>query len=319
MQITTFTAPKDRSLRMPSDDTLLILPGVVGVFDGATSPQKNRPAGTSSGRIASQAAAMAVAALAERGALATAPAARIFADISARIRDASALHGMEGKPSTTMALAIRDGDALRFLAVGDTGIRLNGDRLLRHEKPIDEVSTLARIRVHARLSSRLDDRDEVERLARQVSFEGLREAVSSGLLGAEEAAEIRAEVAARFAAYDLDDAVTRFLDDGIRSQFRLANSGDHPLGYSTLNRDETLLSDVIDLRLPLADLHSIEIFSDGYFSLPAEVSVAAWERAFAETEAADFAKLGPYASVKGSTTREFTDDRSVIVVDLPRG
>ena len=319
MQITTFTAPKDHSLRTPGDDTLLILPGVLGVFDGATAPQKNRPVGTSSGRIASQAAALTVAALAERGELASAPAARIFAEISARIRTASQRHGMEGKPSTTMAIAIRDGGALRFLAVGDTGIRLNGTRVLRHEKPVDAVSTLARIRVHGLLSARLDDPDEVERLARQVSFEGLSAAREAGILAAAEITAIRDEAQARFASHNQGGAVRNFLDDGIRNQFRLANNADHPLGYSTLNSDETLLADVIDLRLPLADVHSIEIFSDGYYGLPTEVSIAAWEQAFAEAERADFAKLDPSASVKGSTSREFSDDRSVIVVHLPQG
>lgn len=318
MKISSFTLPKDRNLRVPNDDTVLILPGLLGVFDGATSPQKARPA-ASSGRIASQAAAVAVAGLSLTEDLATLAPASVFAAISARIRAASAKAGMEGKPSTTMALAVLAEDHLRFLSVGDSGFRVNGSQIIRREKPIDDVSTLNRLAVHAILSARHDDPDEVERLSRGVSFEGHAEAVEHGVLTAAEAGAIRDDLVARFAGLTNPDDLCDFLDRGIRQQFRFANRTDHPMGFSTLNGDETALDDIIDQRLPRAEVASVEIFSDGYFLLPDAVSVAAWEEAFARTEAEDFHKLHRFANVKGSTSREFADDRSVIVADAING
>jgi hypothetical protein len=318
MKISSFTLPKDRNLRVPNDDTVLILPGLLGVFDGATSPQKARPA-ASSGRIASQAAAAAVAGLSLTEDLATLAPASVFAAISARIRAASAKAGMEGKPSTTMALAVLAEDHLRFLSVGDSGFRVNGSQIIRREKPIDDVSTLNRLAVHAILSARHDDPDEVERLSRGVSFEGHAEAVEHGVLTAAEAGAIRDDLVARFAGLTNPDDLCDFLDRGIRQQFRFANRTDHPMGFSTLNGDETALDDIIDQRLPRAEVASVEIFSDGYFLLPDAVSVAAWEEAFARTEAEDFHKLHRFANVKGSTSREFADDRSVIVADAING
>ena len=314
MKISALTLPKDRSLRVPNDDTILILPGLLAVFDGATAPQKAQPV-SSSGRIASQAAAQAVAGLSLEADLATLPAAEVFAAISARIRAASAAAGMEGKPSTTMALAVFAEDHLRFLSVGDSGIRVNGTRMIRREKPIDDVSTFNRLAVHAILSSRHDDADEVERLTRAVSFEGHAEAVETGLLTAAETARISDDLVARFDGLTDPDALRGFLDRGIRQQYRFANRTDHPMGFSTLNGDETSLADIIDQRLPRAEIASVEIFSDGYFLLPDTVGVAAWEAAFAETEAEDFHKLHRFANVKGSTSREFADDRSVIVAE----
>lgn len=319
MKISALSLPKDRSLRVPSDDTLLVLPGVLGVFDGATSPQKHSPTGASSGRIASQAAAIAVACLAQEGELPTAAPARIFAEISERIREASHRRGMEGKPSTTMALAVRCDDHIRFLLVGDSGIRINASRLIRCEKPIDSVSTQARLAVYATLAGRQDDADEIERLARSVSFEGFDRAVETGLLAANEAARIQADVASRFAEIAPEEDVRRFLANGIRQQYRFANNAAHPMGYSTLNGDETCLKDIIDVRLPLAEVGSIEIFTDGYFLIPESASIDAWEEAFVVSEAEDFAKLGRFASVKGSTSREFADDRAVIVADMVNG
>lgn len=318
MKISSLTLPKDRNLRVPNDDTVLILPGLLGVFDGATSPQKARPA-ASSGRIASQAAAAAVAGLSLTEDLATLSPASVFAAISARIRAASAKAGMEGKPSTTMALAILAEDHLRFLSVGDSGFRVNGSRIIRREKPIDDISTLNRLAVHAILSARHDDPDEVERLTRGVSFEGHAEAVENGVLTAEEARAIRDDLVGRFAGLANPDDLCDFLNRGIRQQFRFANRTDHPMGFSTLNGDETALDDIIDERLPRSDVTSVEIFSDGYFLLPDAVSVAAWEEAFARTEAEDFHKLHRFANVKGSTSREFADDRSVIVADAING
>ena len=319
MKISSLTLPKDRCLRMPNDDTVLILQGVLGVFDGATAPQKRMPGGPSSGLLASRAASQAVAGLALDHDLIRLPPVNIFAAISARIRAASQLEGTEDKPSTTMALAILGQDEVRFVVVGDSSVRVNGTRLIQRKKPIDDVSTQSRLAVHSILSQRHPDPDEVEKLSRYVCFEGYDAALQQGILSASETGRICDMLVARFANLTDPEILSGFLDWGIRSQFMLANRTDHPMGFPTLNCDETSLVDIIDLRLPLADLTSVELFTDGYFQTPDAVSIAAWEQSFALSEAEDFHKLHRFANVKGSTSREFADDRSVIVVDSING
>lgn len=314
MKIVSLSIPKDRALSVPNDDTLLVMPGVLAVFDGATAPQKTRPV-ASSGRLASQGAALAVAQLAVTEDLMTLPAETVFAAISARIRDVSTRERLEGKPSTTMSLAVLGHDEVRFLSVGDSGIRVNGSQIIRFEKPIDDVSTCNRLAVHRVLSTRHADPDKVEKLTRFVSFEGYDEAVQGGILTGAEAATIRDDLIGRFSTLTDPDALRGFLHHGIRQQYRFANRTDHPMGFSTLNGDTTSMAEIIDRRLPRAEVHTLEIYSDGYFEEPDEVSLDAWEAAFARTEAEDFHKLHRFANVKGSTSTEFADDRSVIVAE----
>ena len=65
-----------------------------------------------------------------------------------------------------------------------------------------------------------------------------------------------------------------------------------------------------------AALRTIELHTDGYFRTGATPDLAAWETAFEEVERLDPEKIGPYASVKGSSERMRTDDRTVVIVQL---
>lgn len=318
MKITSLSVPKDRSLRVPSDDTLLILPDLLGVFDGATSPQKTR-ASVSSGRLASQAAATAVAGLSLGEDLLTLPAAAILGAINTRIAAENARQNMDGKPSTTMALAVIGAQEIRFLIIGDSGIRLNGKQILRSQKPVDDISTRNRLAVHAVLAPRHADGDETERLVRRILFEGYDTAIAEGLLSAADADGLYETLLARIGALAPAEALRDFLFNGIRQQSRFANRSDHPLGFSTLNQDETSLADIIDQCLPRAGIDSIEIFSDGYFLIPEAVSIEAWEAAYAQVEAEDPRKIARFANVKGATATEFADDRSIILAEAING
>ena len=74
------------------------------------------------------------------------------------------------------------------------------------------------------------------------------------------------------------------------------------------------MKDVIDVSLDIKNVKSIELFSDGYFAVPANVTIEAWEQMFAEIEKIDPHKIHKYPNVKGSTTTDFSDDRSVIIL-----
>lgn len=316
MKISTFSVPKDRSLRIPSDDTLLVMPGVLAVFDGATSPQSGS-AVNSSGRVASQAAARAVAGLAVDHNLMALPAADIFAAITRNIAADSQRHGMEGKPSTTMALAVLDEEQVRFVLVGDSTIRVNGEQTISSKKPIDDVSTANRLAVWPILAARTAQTDALEKLVRSVLFGGYQHAVATGVLTADQAQLLRDDLGRRFAGLVDRTSLDSFLDNGIKQQFRFANRTDHPMGYSTLNGDPTSLADIIDLRMPRSGIRSLEIWTDGYFLVPDAIGIDSWEAAYATVEAEDFHKLNRFANVKGATSTEFADDRSLIVAEMP--
>ena len=65
---------------------------------------------------------------------------------------------------------------------------------------------------------------------------------------------------------------------------------------------------------PRSAVQSIELFTDGYFSLPSEIDLATWEAEFQRVEEVDLHKIESFPAIKGSTSSEFSDDRSVVIV-----
>jgi hypothetical protein len=311
MNIEVLSRSKYKSGNKPGDDIVLIEPDcVLAVFDGATDPTGAFYDGESSGRIAARHAARCASDLARSGALVSSNYGQIFQALSDSVKAAALERGIAHPPSTTAAMVVDAGASYRLLALGDTGIRINGTTIYQHHKIIDTVSTTARIAVHAALSKKIMDPDEAEMTTRKVIFDGLDAAVSSGRLSdAEAAIAINAAVEASALS---EDIVAGFLKGGIRTQFHHAN-GDDPLGFASINGRTINLDGITDITLPKAEVKSIEIFSDGYVSLPSTgVNVSHWEEEFDRVERADFHKTGPFQAVKGGTTFEYCDDRTVI-------
>jgi hypothetical protein len=74
-----------------------------------------------------------------------------------------------------------------------------------------------------------------------------------------------------------------------------------------------------DVLLSKNDVTSIEIFSDGYVSIPTSgIRVGDWEKEFERVETVDFHKTGAFPAVKGSTSVESCDDRTILSATLPR-
>lgn len=92
------------------------------------------------------------------------------------------------------------------------------------------------------------------------------------------------------------------------------NLAGHSLGYGVLNGTHTLGPDVVAFSRPKAQVHSVELFTDGYLTCPQGTRVQDWEAEFARVEAEDPSKLMRYAGVKGSSSQYFSDDRTVLVV-----
>ncbi|GGL76843.1 hypothetical protein [Wenxinia marina] len=315
MRIEVLSVSKYRDGVRVGDDVPLVMPGAVfGVFDGATDPRGTVVDGVGAGRLAALTAAAAMAELAADPAARELPVQDILGRVTEALARRCAPLGLPIPPSTTLAVALDCGADWRFIGLGDTGIRINGDEVIRYEKPIDAVSTRARVAVFHQLATAQRDADEVESAARRAILLGLDLAVAEGVLGEDDARRIIASTVEQTGLQGAPDVVERFLRGGIKTQYVLGNDPRSPLGFDTLNGTAPVRGDFTDLRRPKDRVRSIEIFTDGYPDLPADVSAAAWEAAFDRAETEDPHKVGRFATVKGSTSSEFFDDRTVIVL-----
>lgn len=316
MKLEVLNVSKYRTTAQVGDDVPLVLPGhVFGVFDGATDPRGTHVDGVGAGRLAALTVARAVAEIAMEPALQRMTGDDILAHVSGRLSDKTASLKLPIPPSTTMAVALDCGTDWRLLAIGDTGIRLNGSEILRREKPIDDISTLARVAVFKELCCSGEEPDQIEAAARRAILLGLDQAVEEGVLSAQVARTIIHDTIRTLGFQQHHVIVERFVRGGIQTQHEFGNLPDNPLGFDTLNGTLPCRGELIDLTRPKGSVQCIEIFTDGYPKVPDTASVAAWEAAFAEAELEDFHKIGVHASVKGSTSAEFFDDRTVIVLD----
>jgi hypothetical protein len=250
------------------------------------------------------------------GTLEKLPAPELFQNISDILKKEAERINASHPPSTTLAIVADNGDSFRLLLAGDSGVRINGTRLLQHAKLIDKVSTSARILVFKQLFAVLKDGDAAETRTRATIFSGLRSAIENGIMTAREAEGVVIAAAGMSGLENDIEAVEEFLMGGIRVQPQFANRQGHVLGYASVNGGKVIEEGTVDLRIAKDTLVSLEIFSDGYLSLPVGTDIADWEAEFARVEAADFHKLNDYPSVKGSTTTEFSDDRTVVCLNV---
>ena len=221
------------------------------------------------------------------------------------------------RAGTTVAMVEDAGDQLHFLIVGDSGIRINGTELLRIHKDIDLIYTAGRGAVFRLLQARGWSGDALELQTRQLVFKGLAQA-DPALLAAADVAQVLALAQAACAPRLQSDAIAelpQLLLAGISGgQYGYCNRAGHSLGYAVLDGTHTQGPDVLSLSRPKSEVHSIELFTDGYLSCPAGTSVRHWEDEFFRVEAEDFHKCGAFAGVKGSSSSQFSDDRSVLTV-----
>lgn len=316
MRLEVLNVSKYRKTNRVGDDVPLVLPGCAfGIFDGATDPRGTIVEGVGAGRLAALTLAAAVAELAAEPGLGDLGGEEILARLTERLDRRTRPLDLPIPPSTTMAVAFDCGDAWRFVIVGDTGLRLNGTEILRRDKPIDDISTEARIRVFSALAGTGPADDRIEDATRRAILLGLDQAVEEGVLSGEVADHVITSTI-RGLGFDRHHAlVERFLRGGIKIQQEFANDPSNPLGFDTLNGTLPRRGEWIDVFRPKAAVRSIEVFTDGYPLVPSAVSVEAWENAFMTAEEEDVHKIGKYPAVKGSTSAEFFDDRTVIVVD----
>jgi hypothetical protein len=311
-----------------NEDQIVVVPDALyGVVDGATDISGARfddrlGAGATGGRLAARAVAIALAELAAAPFPALPEPARVLdatgAAVAAVYRrlgiDAAATRSGDHRFRAAFVAAFLAGDAVRLLAIGDCAARINGREMLRREFPGDLVLSAARSEAWRLLAGRGVAPDVARAAVRRLIVEGLDPArpAREAFAGAELAA-IRDAVTGRAdlrAAVGGDGRVRQILDAGLQG----IRAAPGEFGAAVVDGIEDPSGAVLVRDLALADVETIELFSDGYPATADAVSVASWEAALAHADAVDPERVGTYPSTKGRDGRKFGDDRSILIV-----
>jgi serine/threonine protein phosphatase PrpC len=93
-------------------------------------------------------------------------------------------------------------------------------------------------------------------------------------------------------------------------QFEYQNNFKEPLGYGVIDGTDTPTKFVKTFEYELKTIHTIELFSDGYFDIPQEISIKSWEKTFKKVEKEDPDKWKKYKSTKSK------DDRTIAIIQF---
>jgi hypothetical protein len=327
--IEAFSAARDPADSTTNEDALVVLPGRgYAVIDGVTDRSGLRYENMLSGRYAARLVAREL----ERGfdeamlrapllaaARLTAAMARVYAT---RGNTEAARADWGQRIAATLALATTDGDAVRIVLVGDSGVRLNGSEVVRADKDLDRITSRLRARTWHLAAARTQDAEQRERAARAVTMRGTEQG-AAGL----PAPLTQADLATLHAAALADclsamphlpaGVVSAVLAGGIvGGQGVHQNNPDSVLGYSCLDGFPVPPQLVRVLERPRAEVATVELFTDGYFRPGKAFGVASWEASFRDVERTDAEKVRTHLSPKGSTPRVFADDRTYLGVRL---
>lgn len=91
-------------------------------------------------------------------------------------------------------------------------------------------------------------------------------------------------------------------------EFEYQNNPDHLLGYGFIDGEKTPEKFVQVFRYPKSFIKTLELFTGGYFDVPKEVSLKAWEETYDRVEREDPHKYLKYKSTKSK------DDRTIMIV-----
>lgn len=331
MRVEAFSEAKDPSRPETNEDAFVILPGrAYAVIDGVSDRSGVRYEGMLSGAYASRLVQRALERLlGSEAAPLDAPEtilAAMIAEIAAAydrfgIRDAVS-EDRNRQMQATLTLVTLSGDAAHVLAIGDSGLRINGQRVLRQEKDLDLITASLRRLAWPQLAARIADPAERERLSRLITWQGTRHAgpMLGGALSEAEIATIEADTKT-FCAEALPHVpaadIAQLVEGGIvHGQGQYQNNGEAVLGYGALNGFAVPRHLYHVETIDRATIDTLELFTDGYFAMPEATGLAAWERRFAEVEREDPAKVLLYPSPKGSIGATWADDRTYLGVTL---
>jgi hypothetical protein len=328
MLIEAFTEAKDPSAPHTNEDRLVILPGrAYAVIDGVTDRLGTRYDGMLSGQYAAVTVQRALEHMLSASDTPEDPIAIVRA-LTAAIASAYEAHGMAEKVrsewnlriSAALALVLVRHETVDVILVGDSGVRINGDHILRVEKDLDLITSILRRQAWPVIGRKVSDPEKQEQVSRRVTWHGTRQsldAVADTLdAGDMDFIESRAIAANLEALPHVPRAEIENLVRGgiVNAQGGYQNNASLQLGYPCLDGFEVPQHMIEIQRLPRSEVRTVEIYSDGYFKPGDAFGVAAWEKAFAEAERDDPAKVLLYPSPKGSTASLWADDRTYLGV-----
>jgi hypothetical protein len=328
MLIEAFSEAKDPSAPLTNEDRLVILPGrAYAVIDGVTDRLGTRYDGMLSGQYA---------AVIVKGALEhmlSAPDAprdgfSIVRALTNHIAGAYRAHGMSKRVqsdwnvriSAALAMALVQEETLDIILVGDSGVRINGGRVLQMEKDLDRITSTLRREAWPVIGEKTSDPVVQEQMSRRITWHGTRQPLDalSGMFTPDDMARIEQRALAANAAAlphvprpDIENLVRGGI---VNAQGGYQNDASTLLGYPCLDGFEVPESLIRIERFPREEVETIEIFSDGYFKPGDAFGVAAWEQAFTQVEREDPAKVVLYSSPKGSIGSTWADDRTYLGV-----
>jgi len=330
MKIEAFSEGKNLDAPEANEDQFLILPGSgYAVLDGATDTSGRLYDGKRGGWHASRIAMQAVGDFLLDPAERELRPQRLIERISAALRAIYAEHGIletaREDPSyrfgSTLTLAADLGETFRFVLIGDSGLRINGEEVFINDGGLDLVTASLRVQGYRLVGEAGGGPDDRARVGRAGAFWGAAklhpdmepwlDEPKRKLLYERALAWCRERLPA---APEAD--IRHLLDTGIGGQARFANNTASPLSYAVLDGFEVPMPLVQVFDRPRQALRSIELFTDGYFKPGAAPALTDWEAAFAEVERVDPEKIERYPSVKGSGARMNTDDRTVVILHL---
>ncbi|MBI2011183.1 hypothetical protein HYS91_00290 [Candidatus Daviesbacteria bacterium] len=264
-----------------NEDNWVATPNLVAVIDGATAKAPFLFDGRSSGKYAGDEVKDILENI-EAGVYGKQLVNKVsekFHQSLEKLLDVDLEKTPHARPSASFVAASLLNGKVIVTQVGDVSFRVNGKDIYENSKEIDTIN--AKLRVEA-----------IKKAKEETPDIPLPELMQLG----------RA-------------AITESLNTQV-SVYQ--NNPDHPLGYGVIDGRKVPEKYVRVYEFNIADINTLEIFSDGYFKIADEPTIDSWEQAFTEVEAEDPLKLDKYPSTKGSVDGKSTDDRTVMIVRFHR-
>ncbi|MBL6945501.1 MAG: hypothetical protein ISR47_02560 [Rhodospirillales bacterium] len=327
MDIEAFTLAKDPNNPARNEDRYVVVPGrAYAVIDGVSDKTGIRYQGQAGGQLAGQMVEDVVRQVCKNNHPEKIEADRIACLFEERFQK---IHEEIGTPQASdvpsnirfgaqLALVLEGWSFLRFIIIGDSGVRINGREVFSSHHPLDDICSAIRKAVWHYLDAQHVDGTKKNEIARAYAVNGLGAVLPESSDWVDESTLQRLrETAFKNAHQSLEQVdgmmVKKALLGGLREQNLYINRI-HPLGYPCINGFPIPPEFIVQFDRNIKDIDTIELFTDGYFGCPEGTRISDWEERHTQIEAKDPEKVGDYASTKGSYNGHFSDDRTVLIL-----